>query len=113
MTLYVGVYRPPAAWRPRGARWAFLRLNAEAFSGNRFGCRCFGNNRTLFGTFGSQPRLGFGPFALGAITSSATATAAAATFCRLAGLNRVFEIRRDAKRIIGRVGLRDMIGARL
>jgi hypothetical protein len=82
-----------------------LRWNAHSLRGNRCPGRGFSEDLTRFGTFGGQPRLGFGPFALWAITSSATAAAATTALCCLAGLNRFFEIRRDARRIIREVGL--------
>jgi hypothetical protein len=52
--------------------------------------RSFGDDRIRIGTFSGQPQLGFGAFALWAITSSATATATTTTFCRLTRLNRFF-----------------------
>jgi hypothetical protein len=82
-----------------------LRWNAHSLRWNRCPGRGFSEDLTRFGTFGGQPRLGFGPFALWAITSSATAAATTAALCCLAGLNRFFEIRHDARRIIGQVGL--------
>jgi hypothetical protein len=65
-----------------------LRRNAHSVRESGFPWRSFGDDRVRIGTFGDQPRLGFGAFALWAITSSATATATATTFCRLARLNR-------------------------
>jgi hypothetical protein len=82
-----------------------LRWNVHCLRGNRVPSRGFSEDLTLFGTFGRQPRLGFGPLALWAITSSATAAATTTALCCLARLKRFFEIGRDARQIIGQVGL--------
>jgi hypothetical protein len=88
-------------------------LNTETFSRRGFARRGFSDRHRLFGALDALPRLGVGPFALGAITSSTTATATATALSGLARFGCIFQIRRYEQRIIGRAGFMEMIGLRL